>query len=75
VVAQFHGHTHNDHFNLFYDLDDPSRATSVAFVGGGATAYSDMNPNYKIYHVDGVREGSTFVSIYLTKSCRPKLIS
>jgi len=63
VVAQFHGHTHNDHFNLFYDLEDPSRATTVAFIGGGATAYSDVNPNYKIYQVDGEREGSTFVRV------------
>ncbi|XP_059484529.1 sphingomyelin phosphodiesterase-like isoform X2 [Neocloeon triangulifer] len=60
VVAQFHGHTHYDHFNLYYDLENPSRAISAAFVGGGATAYTDVNPNYRVYTVDGVREGSTF---------------
>ncbi|CAB3360244.1 Hypothetical predicted protein [Cloeon dipterum] len=60
VVAQFHGHTHNDHFNVYYDLENPARATSVAFIGGGATAYADVNPNYRIYTIDGIREGSTF---------------
>ena len=63
VVAQFHGHTHNDHYLLYFDESDAERATSVAFIGGSGTAYSDVNPNYRIYTVDGEYDGASYVSI------------
>jgi sphingomyelin phosphodiesterase len=65
VVAQFHGHTHNDHYLLYFDESDSERATSVAFIGGSGTAFSDVNPNYRIYIVDGEYDGTSYVSIFL----------
>ncbi|KAF4522139.1 hypothetical protein B566_EDAN012601 [Ephemera danica] len=52
VVAQFHGHTHNDHFAVYYDLADINRATSVSFTAGCGTPYSWINPNYRTYTLD-----------------------
>ncbi|KAF4522138.1 hypothetical protein B566_EDAN012600 [Ephemera danica] len=52
VMAQFHGHTHNDHFAVYYDLADISRATSVSFTAGSGTPFTKINPNYRIYVVD-----------------------
>lgn len=63
MVAQFHGHTHNDHYLLYFDPSDAERATNVAFIGGSGTAYSDVNPNYRIYSVDGDYDGASYVSI------------
>lgn len=63
VVGQFFGHTHKDEFKIFYDIEDPSRATSVAYIGPGVTTFDYLNPGYKVYIIDGQRENSTFVSI------------
>ncbi|KAF4529954.1 hypothetical protein B566_EDAN018237, partial [Ephemera danica] len=52
MVAQFHGHTHNDHFAVYYDLADSSRATSVTFTAGSGTPFSLINPNYRVYTID-----------------------
>ncbi|KAF4522137.1 hypothetical protein B566_EDAN012599 [Ephemera danica] len=52
VMAQFHGHTHNDHFAVYYDLADISRATSVSFTAGSGTPFTEVNPNYRVYVVD-----------------------
>ena len=62
VMAQFFAHTHNDEIKIFYDTQDPSRATSLAYIGPSVTTYPQLNPGYKVYTVDGVRNGSTFVS-------------
>jgi sphingomyelin phosphodiesterase len=63
VAAQFHGHTHLEHFNLFYSADDSMRAISAGFVGGSATAFGGVNPNYRIYSVDGDYAGSSYVRV------------
>ena len=65
VAAQFYGHTHNEEYKVFYDAVNPTRAVNVAFVGGSLTTYSDMNPGYRVYTVDGPRIGSTYVSSIL----------
>lgn len=52
ISAQFGGHTHKDEFNIFYARDNPSQAVNVLWNGGSTTAYSDVNPNYKIYTMD-----------------------
>lgn len=59
IAAQFFGHTHFDEFELFYDKDDMSRTTSIAYIGPSVTPYYDLNPGYRIYYVDGDREHST----------------
>ncbi|KAF4518614.1 hypothetical protein B566_EDAN009863 [Ephemera danica] len=60
IVAQFHGHTHNDQFNLYYDAMDPSRPTGVAFTAGCGTPASNRNPNYRSYKIDGDYPQSSF---------------
>lgn len=59
ISAQFFGHTHFDEFELFYDKDDMSRTTNIAYIGPSVTPYNDLNPGYRIYYVDGDREHST----------------
>ncbi|XP_063219326.1 sphingomyelin phosphodiesterase isoform X2 [Bacillus rossius redtenbacheri] len=59
IVAQFFGHTHFDEFQLFYDSKDLGRVTSVAYIGPSVTPYSDLNPGYRIYYVDGDHPEST----------------
>ncbi|XP_049856755.1 sphingomyelin phosphodiesterase-like isoform X1 [Schistocerca gregaria] len=53
IAAVFNGHTHRDRFQLHYASDDPSRASIVAYNGGSLVTYYDVNPNYKVYKVDG----------------------
>jgi len=60
VTAQFFGHTHTDEFKIFYDTQDPSRATNVAFLGPSVTTYLHLNPGYKVYTIDGPRNDSSF---------------
>jgi hypothetical protein len=59
VTAILNGHTHNDHFHVYYSTDEPTRPISVAVNGGSVTPFSDLNSNYKIYTVDS----ATFVSM------------
>ncbi|XP_039305802.1 sphingomyelin phosphodiesterase 1 [Solenopsis invicta] len=50
IKAQFNGHTHNDELQLHYNDDD--KINNVAWNGGSATAFSNLNPNYKLHIVD-----------------------
>lgn len=59
ITAQFFGHTHFDEFELFYDHNDLSRVTNVAYVGPSVTPYYDLNPGYRIYYVDGDHKSTT----------------
>jgi len=59
ITAQFFGHTHFDEFELFYDRNDLSRVTNVAYVGPSVTPYYDLNPGYRIYYVDGDHKSTT----------------
>jgi sphingomyelin phosphodiesterase len=60
IVGQIFGHTHHDEFGLFYDLDDLKRASSISYIGSSVTTYSNLNPGYRIYTVDGFYEKSTW---------------
>ena len=51
VTAQFYGHTHADEFQLFFDPEDPTRPTNVAYIGPSVTPYYGLNPTYRIYTV------------------------
>ena len=53
IAGQFFGHTHNDEFELFYDLSDRKRAVSIAYLAGSVTTFTGLNPAYRIYTVDG----------------------
>jgi hypothetical protein len=59
VTAIFNGHTHNDHFHVYYSTDEPTRPISVAINGGSVTPFTNLNSNYKTYSVDSV----TYVSM------------
>ena len=60
IVGQFFGHSHSDYFNVFYDLSNTTRATNVLYIGGSVTTYSNLNPAYRIYTVDGNYSASSF---------------
>jgi sphingomyelin phosphodiesterase len=62
ITAQFFGHTHADEFKVFYDLQDPTRPTNVAFMGPSLTTYTKKNPGYRVYTIDGERKDSTWVN-------------
>ena len=51
IKAQFNGHTHNDEVAIFYNADGV--ANNIAWNGGSITTYSRLNPNYKVYTVNG----------------------
>ncbi|XP_035688596.1 sphingomyelin phosphodiesterase-like isoform X2 [Branchiostoma floridae] len=53
VAAQFFGHTHRDHFELFYDMKNRTRPTNIAYIGPSVTTYQYMNPGYRVYEIDG----------------------
>lgn len=52
IEAQFNGHSHVDEFNVYYKKSDPSAAINVAWNGGSTTTFTQLNPNYKVFHVD-----------------------
>lgn len=65
MAAQFFGHTHKEQFKISYDVEGvEANPINVAFVGGSITTYSNLNPSYRVYTVDGQRQDSTFVSIF-----------
>lgn len=54
----FYGHTHNDEFQIFYDPQDSSRPTEVAYITGSVTTWPTINPGYRIFTVNGEESGS-----------------
>lgn len=56
ITGHFNGHTHRDQFWVYYD--DDAHAVGVSWNGASITTYSDANPSYKLYQIDG----ETFVS-------------
>jgi sphingomyelin phosphodiesterase len=66
VAAQFFGHTHSDRFNVMYSdpNDHRSRPTGVIYCVPSVTPGGDapFNPAYRIYTIDGVYNGSSYVS-------------
>jgi hypothetical protein len=52
VTAIFNGHTHSDHFNVYYAFDRPTRATGMAINGASVTPIGGKDSNYKVYTID-----------------------
>ncbi|CRK90511.1 CLUMA_CG004132, isoform A [Clunio marinus] len=52
IGAQFNGHSHQDEFEIYYDVATAQHAINVAWNGGGATGFVALNPNYHLYYVD-----------------------
>ncbi|ODM96222.1 Sphingomyelin phosphodiesterase [Orchesella cincta] len=55
VKAQFYGHTHFDEFRLYYHNYNRSQAISPVWIGASLTPYTNLNPGYKIFTIDGAR--------------------
>ncbi|XP_076651995.1 sphingomyelin phosphodiesterase 1 [Halictus rubicundus] len=51
IKAEFNGHSHNDEVAIFYNSN--SEAQNIAWNGGSITGFSKLNPNYKVYNVNG----------------------
>ena len=64
-VVQFHGHTHNDEFKVFYDIETNTRPINVAYVSPSVTSWKNMNPAYRIFTMDGDYDGSSHVSLVI----------
>lgn len=62
IVGQFFGHTHTEIYSLTFEdpNDSTSRPTSVIYSAPSLTTYTDFNPAYRIYTIDGERRGSTY---------------
>eukprot|EP00118_Oscarella_pearsei_P025852 m.308905 g.308905 ORF g.308905 m.308905 type:complete len:593 (+) comp45030_c0_seq1:34-1812(+) len=57
IAGQFFGHTHVSSVTVFYEQ---SRATNVAYVGPSVTPYTELNPSFRVYTVDGAYSGSSY---------------
>ncbi|GJQ65201.1 hypothetical protein Trydic_g7339 [Trypoxylus dichotomus] len=53
IAGIFNGHTHTDELILYHSSEDPNLPINVAWNGGSLTTFSDKNPNYKVYDIDG----------------------
>ena len=58
VKAQFHGHTHDDHYIVFHN--ETGSPSNTAFVSPSVTPYTDNNPEYRIYSVSGDPDHSSY---------------
>ncbi|CAF0818783.1 unnamed protein product [Brachionus calyciflorus] len=52
IKGQFFGHKHFDSFEMFYDLKDLKKPTSIAYITGSVSTYSNQNPSYRIFTID-----------------------
>jgi sphingomyelin phosphodiesterase len=59
IAAIFNGHTHNDHFHVYYAAEDPNQPISVAINGGSVTPFTHLNSNYKTYTINSTTYVST----------------
>ncbi len=67
MVAQYYGHTHHDEFVVFYDSTS-RRPTNIAFVTPSVATWTNFNPSYRIFTIDGGYDGASYVINYLSKS-------
>jgi sphingomyelin phosphodiesterase len=60
ILAQFYGHTHNDEFKVFFDSLNGGKPSGSLWIGASVTPYTELNPGYKVFYADGVRENATW---------------
>ncbi len=53
IKGQFYGHTHWDHFTVFFN--EEGAPSNVAFITPSMTTFEELNYGYRIFHVDGLR--------------------
>ncbi|XP_019855309.1 PREDICTED: sphingomyelin phosphodiesterase-like isoform X3 [Amphimedon queenslandica] len=61
IAGQFFGHCHEDRFHLMVDFEanTPPRPYGILYLGPSVTTYTEQNPGYRIYTVDGNYNGSS----------------
>ncbi|GAB6020688.1 hypothetical protein CHUAL_003357 [Chamberlinius hualienensis] len=60
IAGHFYGHTHDDEFRIIYDDEDPTLPISVGHVAPSVTTYSNLNPAFRVYTLDGDYSGTTW---------------
>ncbi|XP_045170624.2 sphingomyelin phosphodiesterase-like [Mercenaria mercenaria] len=60
IAEQFFGHTHAMTYEMFYDEKTSERPLGVAYMPGSITTYSNLNPGFRIYEIDGNYAGSSW---------------
>ena len=60
-MNQFFGHTHNDEFFVQYDEATNARPVGMGFVSPSITTWSELNPGYRIFTLDGPYQGASMV--------------
>lgn len=51
------------YYEMFYDEVTFLRPLGVAYMPGSITTYSDLNPGFRIYEIDGNYNGSSWVRL------------
>ncbi|KHJ94645.1 Saposin-like type B, region 1 [Oesophagostomum dentatum] len=60
IAEQFYAHTHNDHFQVYYDPADNMRPFHFNWITPSLTTFEFNNPSYRIYTIDGGYQGATY---------------
>lgn len=60
VTGLFFGHSHSDEFMIMYDEHNKTRAYAISYISGSVTTYSYLNPNYRVYTIDGAYANSSY---------------
>ncbi|OQR77843.1 sphingomyelin phosphodiesterase-like [Tropilaelaps mercedesae] len=60
IAGHFYGHTHYDEFAVFFDKENSTRPFATAYVAPSITTYSSGVPTFRVYHIDGVYDNSTY---------------
>lgn len=68
IIAQFHGHTHFDEFEVYYDNVDFKRPVGIGYIAPSITPWKNCNPAYRIYYVDGDHENTTRVRFLIIRA-------
>lgn len=62
IVNHFFGHSHRDEYELYFDEENGNKPIGVGYLAPSMTTYTNLNPGYRVYHIDGDRVNSTWVS-------------
>ncbi|XP_028967824.1 sphingomyelin phosphodiesterase [Galendromus occidentalis] len=60
IAGHFYGHTHNDEFEVFFDKDNATRPFATAFIAPSITTFETGDPAFRVYHIDGIHDNSTY---------------
>lgn len=60
IVGQFFGHAHDSYYEVFYDDVTFQRPNNILYIPGSVTTYSNYNPGFRIYEIDGNYNGSSW---------------